>query len=45
MLQEMLHELFKAKTDFVLYYYSPIFSLSALYVKVLVEKCLLFPAQ
>lgn len=34
----MLHELFKAKMDFVLYYYSAIFSFSALYVKVLAEK-------
>lgn len=34
----MLHELFKAKMDFVLYYYSSIFSLCALYVEAPVEK-------
>lgn len=38
MVHEMLHELFKAKMDFFLYYYSTVFSFSSLYVKVLVEK-------
>lgn len=40
----MLHEVFKAKPGFVLYYCSLVFSLKALYVNVLVEKCL-FPAE